>query len=492
MPKPSRKQASKILPIRAEFAAARLGDKRRTARLQQIAEAFSESPSQSLRTIAGSSAALEAIYRFNNNDRFDGSVANLLQSHAEASAVRARACKTVLAIHDATDLTYPFDGELREGFGRLGNQQGIQALVSLAVSFSETSESLTRNDDHDPIGVVGCQTWAGARTKPEKKKLPKRPPKAKGTRWGRISGEEWHSSIAETRRVLGADARLIHVIDREADGNELLWTLKEERESFVIRIMRCRRVVFAETPDEYSKITDSAVQLPRIFEEQIHIGKRGYLSNNQRHPPRSARLARLTYAAGPVRLKRTPQQETAQSLSEPFLDLNLVHVKERDTPPGEEPIEWFLVTTEPIATEFDVRRVVRLYRARWLVEELFRVLKVGCAIEKRQVESRRSLEAVLAVSLVVSWRILRLRHLSRTDATAPAGVAFSKVEIDLLQKMRGLPTTATVQDALLTVAQLGGHLKHNGPPGNVVLARGLEKLEAQAEVWEFAMARSDR
>src|SRR5437899_2717685 len=82
----------------------------------------------------------------------------------------------------------------------------------------------------------------------------------------------------------------------------------------------------------------------------------------------------------------------------------------REAPAGEEPIEWFLATSEPIETEADVRRVVRIYRARWLIEEFFRVLKTGCALEKRQVESRQTLEALLAIFAVVSWRILLIRH----------------------------------------------------------------------------------
>src|SRR5581483_1180204 len=131
------------------------------ARLQAIAEAFGNGPDRSIPEIAGATASLEGLYRFINNDKCEVSVRTVLQSHAERAADRARTTPTVLAVHDGTDLVYSLEDQLRDGLGRLGNQQGIQALVSFAISFCEDSESLTHNDDHEPLGVVACQTWAG-------------------------------------------------------------------------------------------------------------------------------------------------------------------------------------------------------------------------------------------------------------------------------------------------------------------------------------------
>jgi hypothetical protein len=39
-----------------------------------------------------------------------------------------------------------------------------------------------------------------------------------------------------------------------------------------------------------------------------------------------------------------------------------------------------------------------------------------------------------------------------------------------------IPAAPTAKHALAVVAQLGGHLKRNGPPGCQVLGRGLEAL----------------
>ena len=45
---------------------------------------------------------------------------------------------------------------------------------------------------------------------------------------------------------------------------------------------------------------------------------------------------------------------------------------EIDPPQGDEPVEWILVTTLPIDTEEDVRKIIQYYTVRWMIEVLFR------------------------------------------------------------------------------------------------------------------------
>ena len=50
------------------------------------------------------------------------------------------------------------------------------------------------------------------------------------------------------------------------------------------------------------------------------------------------------------------------------------HVREIETHGEEQPIEWTLAMTEPIATEADIERIVDAYRARWVIEEYFKAI----------------------------------------------------------------------------------------------------------------------
>lgn len=135
------------------------------------------------------------------------------------------------------------------------------------------------------------------------------------------------------------------------------------------------------------------------------------------YPNRAARTARLTFASLTVALRR-PRRPTRPGLPAE-IQVNVVHVLEVGTPIGERPIEWLLLTTEPIASREQVAAVIEGYRTRWTIEEYFKALKTGCAFEQRQLESFRTLSNLLAYSLVVAYAILLLRAMARSDADVP-------------------------------------------------------------------------
>ena len=160
-----------------------------------------------------------------------------------------------------------------------------------------------------------------------------------------------------------------------------------------------------------------------------------------------------------------------------------------DSPDGVEPIEWTLFTQEPIDTAEQALRVLDYYRMRWLIEEFFRALKVGCEIEKRQNESYDALLNVLAIFLPIAWKLLLLRTLARTEPDAPATEVLTQSQVDVLRSVarRPLDDRPTVAAALYAVAGLGGHIKNNGNPGWQVIGRGLEKLLTLEIGWMAAL-----
>jgi len=165
--------------------------------------------------------------------------------------------------------------------------------------------------------------------------------------------------------------------------------------------------------------------------------------------------------------------------------VNVVRVHEIDVPEGEEPIEWLLATTESIATREDVVAIVNHYRARWIIEEFFKALKTGCALETRQFETRHALLNVLALSLVIAWQLLLLRHISRATPDAPATEALTPTQLNVLRACGSivLGPKPTVCEALYAVARMGGHVRTNGAPGWLILARGMAKLRALSIGW---------
>ncbi len=125
-----------------------------------------------------------------------------------------------------------------------------------------------------------------------------------------------------------------------------------------------------------------------------------------------------------IRVRLPPSRERAKSLSE--VELTFIHVWEPEPPPGEAAIEWKLITTEPADLE-TIEQTVDWYRARWTIEELFKALKTGCAVEKRQLETFDALTRAVTFFMPMAWHMLFLRHQARHAPDTPAEQVISPV-----------------------------------------------------------------
>lgn len=448
----------------AEFAGADLGDERLTRRLMRLANCFAVAPAASFPRLTTSPSELEGVYRFLSNGQVTPE--RILAPHF-ARTVERVGRRTVLAVHDTTELAFGGLAE-RSGLGRIneaGEKKGFFAHVALAVA---------ADDSRQPLGVAGLHTF-----------VRQGEPTAKA-RHARKAGEpnEQLKWTALAVRVEGALPGAIHVMDREADSYEIADCLHRKHMRFVIRVCRDRRQLDA---DGETKLFAAADKAPVFARRTVPLSRRRgrtFKPDRKIHPPRAERTAELQIRASSHTIVR-PMRPALENCSE-TLTVNVVTVEEVNVPPGVDPISWRLLTTEPIDTAEQVEAVLDSYRARWVIEEYFKALKTGCAIEKRQLESFRALANALAVFLVLAWRLLLLRAVARATPAAPASSALTDRQIVVLSQLSRLkheriprvtlPPTPTAQEALAAVAQLGGHLKKNGDPGWLVLGRGLEAL----------------
>ncbi len=465
-------------PLSAEFETAAFGDARLTARLGTIADASAESPGQGFPIQARSDAGLEATYRFLNNPKIRPQ--GILEPHFNCTIRRAAESATlILAVHDTTE--FEFDPEsVRDELGWLTpSKRGFLGHFALGVS----ADGLRR-----PLGLLGMATLfrapfpkATAADKADKKKAKKK--KGCGTD---LNGEarRWSDLAQEVSERLAERVEVIHVMDREGDSYALLGTLLGANQRFVIRVNHDRVVIDDDLSNGKDRLFTILNRANGQIERKVKISKRkkgsGPAKALQEHPDREERTATLLFSATSATLKRPKARSSKLPAA---LTLNFVHVWEPDPPPGQDPVEWRLVTTEPTSTVEEIVAVVDWYRARWLVEEFFKALKTGCAYEKRQLESRSAMLNALALLAPVAWRLLVLRDLSRTHSDAPATEALTETQIKVLAAVVKrlklnvkLPKHPTVGQAMLAIAALGGHIKHNGRPGWQVLGRGFDKL----------------
>lgn len=453
-----------------ELGAAPFADRRLARRLGMMTERFVADPDASFPKALVGSAELEAGYRFFGNVAVDPDT--ILGGQYEGLRRRADREETVLALHDTSVMTFRHDGQRRADDGELLPKQRFFVHLALVVTDDETRR---------PLGVAGMQTWY------------------RGSSFG---GGGWHdeanrwseSALITSQRL--AHKNVVHVMDREADDYWLLHNLTTNAERFIVRARikgnRTRMLV----DDDFRQLHEAVAHMDAVVERDVKLTKRlKHRSPTQDviHPPRDARVTRLSVAARSLTIKcpkRHPSQSKARRATTlvPTIAVNVVRVWEQAPPRGETPVEWVLLTTDPITTEEQILKIVDRYRARWTIEEYFKALKTGCAYESRQLEDHRSMANALAVFAPIACTLLDLRSEARRVPDAPAGAILTKSQIEVLRALGRvpLPEQPTLRDALLAVAALGGHIKWNGDPGWLTLARGYADLMMLTAGWEAA------
>ena len=470
-----------LLPLIAEeFASANLGNIARTKRLCWFAELMSQCPDQSFPKAARDASELEAIYRFLRSPHLG--YHQILEPHYVQTAERMSSVSRVLMLHDTTDGA--FGGEGRRGLGRLaGPDDGFLAHTSLAVAGDGSQR---------PLGVMNLHCWA--RTDPPRPKKTKKGRKLSGSDYAKLDDKEssrWAEAVRLTSERTEAHPNVIHVTDREGDNYAFLASMMTSGLRFHVRLTHNRAVGAETAVGEHDRLRDVLSVAPLRETRQVTLSRRqGHTAPGSRktHGPREQRAAQLEIRATTVVLQRPKYLDSSLPA---WLPVHVVYVTEVAAPSGVEPVEWMIVTTESIKTADDILRVVDDYRARWIIEEFFKALKTGCALEKRQLESYQSLTNAMAVFVPIAWQLLLLRNVSRTEPEAPATAALTPTQVQVLRVFvpkAKLSETPNVRQALLAVATLGGHLKNNGEPGWLVLGRGLEELLLLERGWTAALS----
>lgn len=438
------------MTTRDEFAGAEFGDRRLSKRLPELAEVLARAPDLSFPKALGSEAALEATYRFLGNEKVTPDA--VLAPHLRASLARCAQVGAVFVLHDSTE--FRFSGP-REDLGRLSSDRTHGFLGHFALAVSSRGRV--------PLGVLGLEAITRERGT-RRPKVPRPPGERESGRWVKLA-ERVEQSVA-------GQCVAVHVMDCEADSFEILHGLRFSGMRFVIRSKHDRAV-----EGESDRLAGVLSRAPVVLERQIHLSARTKrktdLPSKAKHPPRDARDARLLVSAASLTVRPPQGLEGHEGIR-----LNVVQVREEGAPPGVEPVEWRLLTSEAIETADDIAAIVDAYRTRWMIEEFFKALKTGCAFERRQLESMGSLLNALAILAPIAWQLLALRHLSRTNEDVPATALLSPIKLKILaahKDTRHMPC-ATIREAMLAVARLGGHIRNNGDPGWIVLGRGYEDL----------------
>lgn len=432
-----------------EFSDADLGDVRRTERLRHLATVLGAHPSASLPDATADPATLKAAYRFFDNDAIRADA--ILTSHILATQRRMAHVPHVLAVQDTTYLDWT-DHPATTGLGPLAapSRRGLLAHTTLALT-----------PERVPLGVLQQQVWARDPDVHRQQDHKQRPIVEK-------ESQKWLTSLEAViaARMACPRTHFVSVGDREADVYDLFLVQRPPGVDLLVRAAWDRKV---EHPDKYLWAAMATAAVSAMV--TIHIGRR---------TGQPAREATLQVRWQQVTL-RPPNSRQKEKL--PTVTVWAVWAIEPRPPAGVEPVEWLLLTTMPLQMTDDALARLTWYACRWGIEVWHKVLKSGCRIEARQLETADRLQRCLALSSVIAWRILYATMLARAVPDTPCTALLDEDEWRALYcRIHRTATPPTLPPPLRTavrwVAQLGGFQGRtgDGEPGVTVLWKGFQHL----------------
>ena len=450
----------------AHFGSADLGDKRRTNRLVRAANRIVQRPDETLPHKLLTPADLDAFYRLMN--RPEVTHAAVLAPHRERTRQRMLQQQgTVLILHDATELDYTTITSLTT-LGQIGNgsRRGYICQNSLAVA-AESAE------------VLGLAN----QILHHRHRSPKGEARPQSRRRADRESRLWVQG-AQAVGPTPEGVHWVHVADRGSDTFEALETF-HHLGRFVVRANTSRGCAGSHDPalPVDTHLHDYARSLPSLGSKPVDVSFRAAHRKGRTHrPAQPQRKTSVRVAAGPVRLQ-APHVHRGEHGNDP-LALWVVHLREENPPAEGDPLEWFLLTNQPVHTLEHALEVARWYELRWIIEELHKAMKTGCGIENPQFTSEDALQPTIAVLSVVATFLLNLRELGRRpdakERPAHQVVCPLMVKVLCLWRHEREHPDWSIHSFVLALARLGGHQnrKHDGHPGWLTLWRGWQALQA--------------
>jgi hypothetical protein len=451
------------------FGGCKLGDPRRTERLVDFATRQAKKPEGSVSEVcAESQAAAEGAYRLLRNKQVRGADIDAAPFGRTAELCARR--KTILAIQDTTMLSFPH--AVSKQMGNVGSGRGFVVHSTLAVDA----------DNREVLGLLDQERWSRGEPKRQSKV------EQRNTPYRDKESYKWESSWKRIDDRLGSTSNIIGVCDREADIYDHLQYASENNLRFVIRARADRR------------LESSRHKLWKVMAAQPIVGKRDQtvtqrgscrLRTGASRSARQRRVAKLSIRAHEVTLSWGGRGKDKR-LREPIA-VNVVYVREAHPPKDTAPIEWMLLTSEPVDDFQKAMQVVDYYAARWMIEQFHKAWKSGCRIEQRRHQSPDNLERIAAITAHIAVRLLQLGCLADAHPEKSCDCAFPKEHWQILyataHPRRKMPRNApSLLWALTAMAKLVGwrDSKQTGTMGWDTLWKGWLLLQERVQGWLLA------
>ena len=444
------------------------GDVRREQAGAALFEGVVATGSLVLRKIGGDRAGEMSAHRFLGSARVTPE--EILETAGTRTAA-ACAGRRIVAAQDTTEINFSGRNCAPQDLGPAGDGKtpGFFCHVTVAVDV----------DDEALLGVVDARIWT---------RSAKRATARRSRAIEKKESIRWIEATAAAGDLLSSAAQLIIVGDREFDIYSQFVRLPPGVE-LIVRDAQNRKLADDErlfdAPSDWREFGTMDVRVPPS------------------RPGDAGRLARVTVKAGRVCIAK-PRHGAATDPA--TVTLTYVEVSETNPPEGQKPIIWRLLTTLPVAGEPDefaaAQEIVRLYRLRWRIEQLFRATKSdGLCLEETQIKDAARLFNLAAIALTAAARTIQLVD-ARDGSPRPASdvadqdvIAAAKAIGPTLEGKTARQKNPHAPETLAwlswIIARLGGWNCYYKPAGPKTIRAGWNRLSAMAAGYAVAMAQQN-
>lgn len=455
----------------AESCGVNFNDARLNRRYEKLLSSFASAPNKSIPGAFKSWGETIAAYRFFNNDNVDKD--KILSPHKKATLERIKKEPIVLIPQDTTTIDFAKRQPI-EGMGYINDTktQGFCLHPSLAIT-----------PDKQCLGVVDLQAWTRQELGVSHARKDRKIEEKESYCW--IKSYEIANQIA----LAAPNTTIISIADREGDIYELLEKLPSKVNK-AYWLVRCQqdRLVINDDEEKETHLWETVKNTKPIGEITFTLPA-GTTYNRDK----SKRLTRTERKVTQVIRKHTvtlkPPRRKHSKLNP--ISINIIHCEETNPPAKEEKIEWFLLTSYPIPDAKVTIQVIEWYLCRWQIEIFFKILKSGCAVEDLQFTTYKATLNCLSMYSIVTWRILHLTMLGRSQPDLPCSVVFEPHEwqsVYAISTRKPPPKRPPpLHVIIMMIAKLGGFLgrKSDGYPGPKVMWIGIQRMRDFAQAWQI-------
>lgn len=445
-----------------------LGDERLNKRSVKILDALGGNPINSIPAACNGYHETKAAYRFFDNTGVTPK--KILKPHIDATLKRIAEEKIVLCVQDTTELDFSGQKEnVGMGFLNLDARRGLYLHPTLAI----TPERVC-------LGVIDNQTHRREKLNhhltAEEKKLDKKLPieEKESYRW--LLSYQAACNIAEKF----PNKTIVSIGDRECDLYEFFIAAEKAQKNgpaahWLIRLQHDRLTEQTKENADgeliHKKLREIASQSPILGHIEFMLRARDGKQERQ-----------VTQTVQVIREKILPPDTLKTDIQS--INVTAILTKEINTPDGEEPIEWMLLTSVEIQDDNQAFAIIKWYLARWEIEIYFKILKSGCHIEELQLETEARMDACLAMYMIVAWRILYFTMLGRVCPDVSCDIVFHEHEwksvYEVSNKKKAPEKPISLNEMIILIGCLGGHLnrKSDGFPGPKKMWIGMQKMRS--------------